>query len=66
MISNVNQFIMGYSMYQRSKDLTTAPHGLLNPVSIPTTQFDVWSMNFVTNLPVVAACNAVFTCIDKL
>ena len=52
-------------MCQWSKDLTTDPHGLLNTVPIAATQFDIWSMDFVTNLPVVVDCNAVFTCIDK-
>ena len=65
MVSNVKWFIEGYSIYYQSKDLTTTPQGLLNPVLIPATQFDIWFMNFIANLPVAANCNAVFTYIDK-
>ena len=37
----------------------------MNPVPIPVNWFDVWSIDFVTNLLIAADCNAVFTCIDK-
>ena len=47
MVTDVKWFIKGYSMYWRSKNLTTAPHGLLNPAPIPAACFDVWSMDFV-------------------
>ena len=65
MVSTVKQFIKGCSMCQQSKDLTTTPHGLLNPVLILAAWFDIWSMDFITNHLIFADCNAVFTCIDK-
>ena len=65
MVTNIKRFIKGCSMWQQSKELTTAPHGLLNPVPIPATWFDIWPMDYITNLPVIFYCNAVFICIDK-
>ena len=65
MVSDVKWFIKGCSMCLWSKNPTTAPHEWLNPVPIPAAWFDIWSIDFVTNLLVVADCNAVFTCIDK-
>ena len=42
------------------------PAGLLHPVEIPHERFEVWSMDFITDLPPCGGFNGIYTCVDKL
>lgn len=61
----MKKFIRGCAICQKSKDSTQAPAGLLHPVEIPAGRFEVWSMDFITDLPNCGNFNAIFTCVDK-
>ena len=42
------------------------PVGLLHPVEIPHKRFEVWSMDFITDLPPCGGFNGIYTCVGKL
>ena len=46
--------------------MTSAPAGLLQPIDNPAEHFLVWSMGFITDLPLSRSFNGVFTIVDKL
>ena len=41
------------------------PAGKLHPVEIPAECFEVWSMDFITDLSLSWECNAIYTCVNK-
>ena len=43
-----------------------APAGLLHPVEIPHERFEVWSMDFITDLPPCGGFYRIHTGVDKL
>ena len=54
------------SFASHSKPSTQAPAGLLHPVEIPHKHFEVWSMDFITDLPPCGGFNGIYTYIDEL
>ena len=46
--------------------MTSAPAGLLQPIDNTAEHFSVWSMDFITDLPLSRSFNGVFTIVDKL
>ena len=45
--------------------LELCPAGLLWPIDTPTDRFLVWSMDFITDLPLSGLFNGVFIIVDK-
>ena len=66
MSHEVSAFVHGCWVCQQQKDLTSAPAGLLKPLDTPAERFWVWSMDFITDLPLSRSFNSVFTVVDKL
>ena len=61
---DVSTFVRGCTICL--KPSTKAPAGLLHPVEIPHESFEVWSMDFITDLPLCGGFNGIYTCVDKL
>ncbi len=66
MASDVTQYVRECEVCAKQKDSTQLPGGLLEPLEIPTSRFDTWTIDFVTDLPVSNGCNAFLTCVEKL
>ena len=66
MLRDIKAFVRGCPICQHNKDSTQAPAGLLQPVKVPHARFEVWSMDFITDLPMSNGFNAVFTSVDAL
>ena len=66
LLHEVSAFVHGCRVCQRQKDLTPAPAGLLLPIDNPAEHFLVWSMDFISDLPLSRSFNVVFTIVDKL
>lgn len=63
---SVKAYVRGCIVCQKSKDPTGQKPGLLSPMPVPEHRFDVWSMDFISGLPVCDGFNTIYTCIDKL
>ena len=59
-------FCLGLYCLLALKPSTQAPTGLPHPVEIPRVCFEVWSMDFITDLPPCSDFNGIYTCVDKV
>ena len=66
LLHEVSAFVHGCRVCQWQKDLTSAPTGLLKPLDNPAECFSVWSMEFITDLPLSGLFIGMFTVVDKL
>ena len=55
----------GCTVCARTKDETSRQKGLLAPLPIPSRKFEQWTLDFVTDLPLVKGYNGFMTCVDK-
>ena len=65
-LHDIFAFICRYHICQWQKDLTSAPADLLQPIDNPTECLSVWSMEFITDLPLCGSFNGILTYMDKL
>ena len=63
---SVASFIGGYLMCVHVKYSTQKVAGTLQPLPIPVGKFRDYILDFITNLPLVAGCNAVMVIVDRL
>ena len=66
MLRDVKSFVRGCPICQHNKDSMQSPAGLFQPVEVRHVHFEVWSMDFITNLPMSNGFNTIFTCVDAL
>jgi len=67
MVEDVKRYIAGCDTCQRTKTMNTPPHGLLNPLPIPSFPWEIVSMDFITGLPrTQKEFDAIFVVVDKL
>ena len=66
MITTVKEFIKGCAMCQQVKDLNALPQEELAPLLVPEPHFDMWTMDFVTGLPLDGGLNGLMVCVEKL
>ena len=57
---HVATFVRGCSVCQRVKDVNAKQQGLLQPLPVPTHPFQQWTMDFISDLPLVTVGNASF------
>ena len=66
-VSQMCLLLFGVVLFSSIKSLALqVPAGLLHPVEIPHASFEVWSMDFITDLPPCGDFNGIYTCFDKL
>lgn len=65
LVESVKRFVGGCGVCQRTKDLNQRAAGLLQPLPVPTGKFEQWSLDFVTDLPVVDGFNGLMVCVCK-
>ena len=53
-------------VYKKTKYSTFLTTGLLHPFPIPTSRFNSWSPDFVTDFPLSQGYNSIFVCVDHL
>ena len=58
--------LFGVVLFASTQSSTQAPVGLLHPVEIPHEHFDIWSMDFITDLHPCGGFNGIYTCVNKL
>ena len=67
MASDVRRYVETCDECQRNKAPTHAPYGLLNPLPIPTRNWEQVSMDFITQLPPTEdGYDSILVCVDKL
>ena len=67
MAGTVAKYIRRCDSCQRNKSITAVPYGLLQPIQIPDTRWQVVTMDFVTGLPVSRqGNNCILVMVDKL
>jgi hypothetical protein len=62
----VGRYIDHCDTCTRIKPVKHAPFGLLKPLQVPDRPWDSISMDFVTGLPPVDGCNAIWVIVDRL
>jgi hypothetical protein len=62
----INQYVNNYDTCKRIKPVKHAPFGLLRPLQLPERPWDSISMDFITGLPRVEGCNALWVIVDRL
>ena len=66
MISTLKDFVKGYAVYQQVKDVNALSQGELAPLPVPESHFDMWTMDFVTGLPLDGGLNGLMVFVEKL
>ena len=61
----VKNFVKGYAICQQVKDVNGLPQGELVSFPIPESRFDVWTMDFVTGLPLDGGLNRLMVFLEK-
>ena len=62
----VTYFVYSCTTYAQTKDSTSVPPGLLQPLLVPESHFFSWIIDFTTHLPLSYGCNIILTCLDHL
>ena len=65
MAADVWHFIRGCAICQEAKASTQSPADLFQPVELPNRLFDVYSMDFITNLSLSNVFNTLFNVANK-
>ena len=66
MSRDIKWYVSTGDICQKSKPKCHAPFGLLQPIPIPTLQFEVVSMDFIPELPLSDGFDNIFVIVDKL
>ena len=66
MITIAKDFVKGCAVCQWVKDVNALPQGELAPLPVPESHFDMWTMDFVTGLPLDGGLNGLMVCVEKL
>jgi hypothetical protein len=61
----VNRYVDHCDTCKRIKPVRHAPFGLLRPLQLPERLWDSISMDFITGLPPVEGCNALWVIVDR-
>ena len=64
--ASVASFIGGCPTCLHVKDSTQKAASTLQPLPIPAGKFSNYSLDFITNLPLVAGCNTVMVIVNRL
>jgi hypothetical protein len=62
----VYRYVDNCDTCKRIKPIRHAPFGLLRPLQLPSRPWDSISMDFITGLPEVDGCNALWVIVDRL
>ena len=66
MITMIKDFVKGCAVCQWVKDINALLQGELAPLLVPESYFNMWTMDFVTGLPLDGGLNRLMVCIEKL
>ena len=66
MAPSVIAFVRSCKVCAKNKDRTHALSGLLQPLEVPESRFHMWTVDFVTDLPLSQRYNAFITAVEKL
>ena len=62
----VKDFVKVYALCQRVKDVNALMQRGLAPLAVPKSHFDMWTMDFMTVLPLDGGLNGLMVCVEKL
>ena len=66
MTYDVRQYVKGCDLCQRNKSSCHAPYGDLNPLEIPSRNWESISMDFITDLPTSHGYDTLLVVVDRL
>ena len=66
MITTVKDFVKGCAVCQQVKDFNALPQGEFASLPVPESRFDMWTMDFVTGLPLDSSLNGLMRCVEEL
>lgn len=66
MLQEVRQFVLTCDVCARIKYATSKPQGLLQPLPVPTANWESCAMDFATNLPPTNDMDSIFIVVDRL
>jgi hypothetical protein len=66
MLKTIQEYVLSCDICQKAKPKHHGQRGLLQPILIPVKPFDVFTMDFIMDLPLSHEYNAILTIVDKL
>jgi hypothetical protein len=66
MLKTIQEYVLSCDICQKAKPKHHGQRGFLQPIPIPVKPFDVFTMDFIMDLPLSHGYNAILTIVDKL
>jgi hypothetical protein len=66
MLKTIQEYVLSCDICQKAKPKHHGQRGFLQPIPIPVKPFDVFTMDFIMDLPPSHGYNAILTLVDKL